>query len=84
MASRKISKAFGEHLRKTRQEVGLTQEALAFRTKLHRTHISLLERGLKTPTLETLFRLCSALNVAPAAFVAEVSKLVGLQRPPKS
>lgn len=84
MTSKKIGKAFGEHLKKTRQKAGLTQEALAFRTRLHRTYISLLERGLKSPTLETLFRICSALNVPPEDFVAEVTKLIGPTRQSKA
>ena len=37
------------------------------------TYISLLERGVKTPTLDTIFRICSALAVAPEDFIAEVS-----------
>ncbi len=63
---------FGEHLRQLRKAAGLTQEELAFRVGLDRTYISLLERGIKSPTLNTFFRLCAALNQNPSEIIAQV------------
>ena len=63
---------FGEQLRQLRKAAGLTQEELAFRVGLDRTYISLLERGIKSPTLNTFFRLCKVLNQQPAAVIAQV------------
>ena len=57
---------FGENLRLQRQRTGLSQERLAFACKLHRTEISLLERGAREPRLTTILRLARALGVAPA------------------
>lgn len=48
---------FGKVLRRMRNQVGLTQEQLAFECDLDRTYISLLERGLRQPTLTTLYTL---------------------------
>jgi transcriptional regulator with XRE-family HTH domain len=65
---------FGEQLRKAREKSGLTQEQLAFRAGVHRTYISLLERDLKSPTLNTLFRLCAALDISASTLIAKVEK----------
>lgn len=65
---------FGEELRKAREKAGLTQEQLAFRAGVHRTYISLLERDLKSPTLNMLFRLCRALEMPTGKLVTRVEK----------
>jgi transcriptional regulator with XRE-family HTH domain len=44
---------------------GYTQEVLAGRAELHRTQISLLERGLRSPGLDVVVRLIGALGVEP-------------------
>jgi transcriptional regulator with XRE-family HTH domain len=69
-----VNKVFGEQLRRVRNKAHLTQEELAFRAGLDRTYISLLERGKKSPTLMTLFRLCQVLDQQPATFIAEISE----------
>ncbi|MDR0786216.1 MAG: helix-turn-helix domain-containing protein [Treponema sp.] len=33
---------------------------------LHRTYISDLEKGIRNPTITTIFTLCKSLNVTPA------------------
>jgi transcriptional regulator with XRE-family HTH domain len=58
-------------VRATRSRANLSQEALAELAGLHRTYISLLERGRRSPTLTTLERIAHALSVAPP-------KLLGL------
>jgi transcriptional regulator with XRE-family HTH domain len=67
---------FGEQLRQLRKAAGLTQEELAFQVGLDRTYISLLERGIKSPTLNTFFRLCKALNQQPEEVIAQVHKRI--------
>jgi len=69
--------AFGTVLSETRQRLGLSQETLAFESGLHRTYISQLERGLKAPTLDTLFALSKALGVSPHELVAQVESRGG-------
>src|SRR5437899_1416308 len=58
---------FGEALQALRRSKGKSQEALDV---IHRTYLSELERGLKSPTLETIVRLAEALEVPPAYLVA--------------
>ena len=59
----------GQELRKARQRAGLTQEQLSFRAGLSRPYISELERDLKSPTVDTLFLICDALQVSAADIV---------------
>jgi transcriptional regulator with XRE-family HTH domain len=59
-------KAFGKVLREIRNEHSLSQEELGFESGYHRTYISLLERGRKSPSLNTVFQLAAALGVRPS------------------
>src|SRR5207237_18538 len=61
--------AFGRAVQALRRERGLSQERLAFESGLHRTYISLLERGLRSPKLGTIYRLAAVLAVAPSELV---------------
>jgi len=67
-----IEEAVGAELRACRQKKNVSQEQLAFDAGIHRTYVSLIERGEKSPTLGVLFRLCHALDVPPAKFVRNV------------
>ena len=62
---------FGQVLRHVRTERGISQEALALECELDRTYISLLERGLRQPTLTTLVALSIALEVDAAELVRQ-------------
>jgi transcriptional regulator with XRE-family HTH domain len=64
----------GHELRAAREEAGLTQEALADAAGVHRTYVSLLERELKSPTVDVLFRLCRAVGVRPSELLARFEK----------
>ena len=63
---------FGHVLQSLRRERGLSQEQLGFEAGLHRTYISLLERGRYSPSLSALFRLALALSVSPTELVRRV------------
>jgi len=67
-----VNDAFGQYLKEVRTIRGLTQEELSFQSGLHRTYISLLERGKKSPTLETLFKICDTLDFPVDKFVSGV------------
>lgn len=69
---------FGTVLRELREKNNLSQEKLAEFCDLDRTYISLLERGLRQPTITTLFRLSNALKIKPSDLVVMVeAKLSG-------
>lgn len=65
----------GRVLREKREAAGLTQEQLAFAADVHRTYVSMLERGIKSPTVDVLFRICDALDVQASEVIAEVERL---------
>lgn len=52
----------GSVLCRLRREKGLSQEAFADLAGVHRTYISQLERNLKSPTIEVLTKIASALG----------------------
>lgn len=65
---------FGEELRKAREAAGKTQEQLAFDAGLDRTYISRLEHNKKSPTLDSLFRLCDALGISASTLIGRVER----------
>lgn len=44
----------------------MSQEALADAAEISRSNISGLERGARTPTVQTLFQIAKALGVPPS------------------
>lgn len=74
--SKSVQKAFGEALREVRSGRGLSQQDLALESELDRTYISLLERGLRQPTITTLIALADALDVDPTILVKRTTLLL--------
>lgn len=64
--------AFGVVLRDLRRGQSMSQETLALESQLDRTFISLLERGLRQPSLTTILQLARPLGVSPENLVASV------------
>jgi transcriptional regulator with XRE-family HTH domain len=60
-----IRDRFAAELRVARQSAGLTQEELAERTDASVDFLSKLERGLNSPSLETLAAVISVLRIDP-------------------
>lgn len=61
-----FAKDFGQRVREVRLARGISQEELGFRSGLHRTAISFIERAQRSATLETIEKLARALKVQPA------------------
>lgn len=72
-----IAKTFGKVLKEQRKKKGLSQDALATDSDLDRTYISQLERGKRTPSIETLFKIAQALGVTASSMIRDVEKLGG-------
>lgn len=64
--------AFGAVLRSIRNDRGLSQEELAFKADIHRNYVGLLERGVRQPSLATIFYIADALNLPASDLVAKV------------
>ena len=82
-ADKRLSLAFGEALRRARKRANISQEKLALDAGLDRTFISGLERGVRQPTLNTLFMLSRSLDVAPHVLVERTQVLL-LEIPPSA
>ncbi len=69
-----LEHAFGKVLRQLRMSRNLSQQELATESGLGRTFISLLERGLRRPSLSTIFLLSRPLGLSPAQLVQAVDE----------
>ena len=56
---------FAKNVRKYRTENGLSQEALADLSGLHRTYINAIERERRNISIDNIESIASALNVEP-------------------
>ena len=57
------AKSIGIIIRELRVKKGITQEQLSGLAALDRTHYSKIERGLRSPNVDTLFKIAFALNM---------------------
>jgi transcriptional regulator with XRE-family HTH domain len=57
-----IAERFGENLKRCRRRARLSQEEVAARACLHRTEIGFLEQGKRKPRIDTLLKLCAAVE----------------------
>jgi transcriptional regulator with XRE-family HTH domain len=64
--------ALGREIKKAREVLQKSQEALAFEAGIHRTYVSLIERGKKSPTLAVIVRLAKALGIKPSELLRRV------------
>lgn len=62
----------GAALKRRRNALTLSQEELASKLQLERGYISMIETGRKTPSLETLQAICSALGIKIYELLKEV------------
>ena len=69
-----LIQVFGITLSQLRKEAGISQEKLAELAGYDRTYISLIERGLRMPTVKTLFDLSKPLGVSPHQFIKTVEE----------
>jgi transcriptional regulator with XRE-family HTH domain len=74
MPSSSISKSFGFAVRQRRIAAGISQEKLAERSGLHPTYVSMIERGVRNPTLDTAVKVAKALKVELPKLIEEAQK----------
>ena len=70
------AKLVGEVIYKRRQGKGFSQEVLSGLAGLDRTHYSKIERGLRSPNLETFFKIASALDIKPHELMKDIEAAV--------
>lgn len=65
-------KTVGQNIKKYRIEKGIKQEALAEMADLTPNYIGMLERGDKTPSLNTLVNIANALGITSDMLLCDV------------
>ena len=66
------SKTVGFRIKTIREKRGLTQEDLAALIDISPTHISVIERGLKIPRLDTFIAIANVLEVSADTLLVDV------------
>ncbi len=59
----RIATIVGQRLRQRRQELGYSQEVASEKAGLHPTYIGQVERGEKNATIESIEKICIALDM---------------------
>ncbi len=67
-------KAFGDAFRSARRRQKISQEKVALQADCDRTTISLIERGLVSPKLATITKMCRAIDTKPSAVVRKMEE----------
>ena len=75
MRNLKISTAFATVLKKHRTAKGISQELLAEKADIHPTHVGLIERSLRNPSLNVAQGIADALGLSLTQMVAEAEQL---------
>jgi transcriptional regulator with XRE-family HTH domain len=66
--------ALGKRLRELRAAQGFSQEAFADHCGLHRTAMSLIERGKRVPSLRTLVTLSQGFGISLSELLKDIDK----------
>jgi transcriptional regulator with XRE-family HTH domain len=69
-----LQQKFGRVIRRRREAAGLSQEKLAALAGLHRTYVSLLERGKRMPSIEVVRVIAAALETTMTSIIGELEK----------
>ena len=65
-------KVVGAKIKSLREQCNMTQEQLAEAVNLSTNHISVIERGVKTPKLDTFVDIANALGVSADEILVDV------------
>jgi transcriptional regulator with XRE-family HTH domain len=68
--------AFGEALRELREERGLSQEAAALKCMVDRAYFGKVERGEKSPTLGTIWKIADGFETQPSELLVRAERLL--------
>jgi transcriptional regulator with XRE-family HTH domain len=70
-----LSDAFANVVEKYRKAKGFSRASLAERAGLHQTYIGLLERGQRSPNLDTAKAIAVALGISLAQIIEESERI---------
>ena len=66
--------AVGRAIRRLRKERGQSQETISGLAGIARSHLAMIETGVKQPNFETLWRIASAFALAPHGLVSLIEE----------
>jgi transcriptional regulator with XRE-family HTH domain len=72
-----LSDSFARVVERRRKEKGLSRAALAAQAGLHQTYIGLLERGARSPNLDTAQAIAMAFGVSLSRLIVEAERIQG-------
>ena len=72
--SSNFSTVFVKILQRHRLKKKLSRQGLAERAGLHQTAVGLIERGLRTPSVDSAFALANAMNLPLSGLVQEAER----------
>ena len=67
-------KIIGHVIKSFREERGLSQEVLSGLANIDRSHLSKIELGVRSPTVNALYKIADALNIKASAILAAAEK----------
>ena len=68
------AKKVGKTVAYFRTQKNISQEVLSGLADIGRSHLSAIERGERKPTLETLYRICTALEIKMSTFIIKLEE----------
>ncbi|MBS1508565.1 MAG: helix-turn-helix transcriptional regulator [Bacteroidetes bacterium] len=73
---RDLNKALGKVLKELRENKRMSQQELGDYADVDRSFISRIERGIGTPSVAVVFKICALLEIKPSEFLARVENQV--------
>ena len=63
--SKKLREVLAKNIRLFRNNLGMSQEELGEKAKLHRTYVGMIERSERNLSIDNIEKIAKALNVKP-------------------
>ena len=70
------AKKVGNAIAYFRKKAKMSQEVLSGLSDIGRSHLSAIERGERKPTLETLYKICNALDVKMSTVILKLEEYI--------
>lgn len=59
-----VYKELGKRIVEARKQKGMSQEQLAVKSEIDRSHMGFIEQGRRKPTLSTLYKIANTLGIS--------------------
>jgi transcriptional regulator with XRE-family HTH domain len=79
-SSSELDKAFGQAVREFRERKNVSQERLAREGGIDRVYLSMIERGMVSPTIRKVMKIAAVLKISPSTVVRRMEQLLKTQK----